>query len=123
MGKIIVVPIDGSESSLKVIPYAVELAKLYNDEIELLNIQPTLKELGLATIKKAGELLQDTGASYTAKIRVGIPAMEIMSESHNSNVRYVVMAIGKGREEAIGSVSKHVLKLATCPVLLIPEHA
>lgn len=67
--------------------------------------------------------LKESGVSFSAKIRVGIPAMEIMTESHNANVRYVVMAIGKGKEEAIGSVSKHVLKLATCPVLLIPEHA
>lgn len=123
MGKVIIVPIDGSEASLKVIPYSVELAKLYEDEVQLLNIQPSLKELGLPTIKKVGELLKDSGVSFSAKIRVGIAAMEIVTESRNDNVRYVVMAIGKGREEAIGSVSKHVLKLANCPVLLIPEHA
>lgn len=123
MRKTIIVPIDGSVASLKVIPYAVELAKLYKDEVQLLNIQPSLKELGFPTIKKFGELLKDSGVPYSAKIRVGIAAMEIVTESRNDNTRYVVMAIGKGREEAIGSVSKHVLKLATCPVLLIPEHA
>jgi len=123
MGKIIIVPIDGTEASLKVIPYAIELAKLYGDEIQLLNIQQSLKELGLPTIKRVGELLKNRGVSFSAKIRVGIAAMEIVTESRNSDVRYVVMAIGKGREEAIGSVSKHVLKLATCPVVLIPEQA
>lgn len=123
MAKVIIVPIDGTEAALKVLPYAIELAKLYGDEIQLLNIQQSLKELGLAAIKKAGSVLQDSGVPFSAKIRVGIAAMEIVTEANNSNIRYVVMAIGKGREEAIGSVSKHVLKLATCPVVLVPEHA
>lgn len=123
VGKIIIVPIDGSDAALRVIPYAIELAKLYGDEIQLLNIQPTLKELGYPTIKKAGEVLANAQVPYSAKIRIGIAAMEIVAESRSPQVRYVVMAIGKGREEAIGSVSKHVLKLATCPVVLVPEQA
>lgn len=123
MGKTIIVPIDGSEAALKVIPYAIELAELYGGEIQLLHIQPALKELGYPHIKKAGEILQSSKAPFSAKIRIGIAAMEIVAESRNAHVRYVVMTIGKGREEAIGSVSKHVLKLATCPVVLIPEYA
>jgi len=115
--------IDGTKTSLKVIPYAIELAKLYGDEIQLLNIQQSLKELGLPIIKRVGELLKDCGVSFSVKIRFGIAAMEIDTESSNTDVRYVLMSIGKGKEEAIGSLNKHVLKLATCPVLLIPEHA
>lgn len=119
----IVVPLDGSNAGFKVIHHAIDLAKLSGDEIVLLNIQPSLQELGLPTIKKGGYMLQDSGVRFSAKVRTGIPAMEIIAESNDKETRLIAMAVGKGREEAIGSVSKHVLHLAKCPVLLIPEHA
>ncbi|ARK20755.1 universal stress protein [Sporosarcina sp. P26b] len=119
----IVVPLDGSNAGFKVVHHAIELAKLYDDEVVLLNIQPTLQELGLATIKKGGYMLHGQDVIYSAKVRTGIPAMEIIAESNDKEVRYIAMAIGKGKAEAIGSVSKQVLQLAKCPVLLIPEHA
>lgn len=118
-----IVPLDGSNAGFKVIRHAVELAKLYGDELVLLNIQASLQQLGLQTIKRGGQLLQDQGVPFSAKIRVGIPAIEIVAESHASDVRLIVMAVGKGREEAIGSISEHVVKLAKCPVVLIPEMA
>ncbi|WP_162805747.1 universal stress protein [Sporosarcina sp. PTS2304] len=119
----IIVPLDGSNAGFKVIHHAIELAKLFNDEIVLLNIQPSLQELGLPTIKKGGFMLQGQDVKYSAKVRIGIPAMEIIAESNDKEIRYITMAIGKGKAEAIGSVSKHVVQLAKCPVLLIPEHA
>lgn len=119
----IVVPIDGSKESFKVIEFAIQVATTYGDEILLLNIQQTIEELGIPTIKKAAELLDGRGIAYSAKIRVGIPAMEIVNEAAEANVRYVIMEKGKGEEEAIGSVSAHVLKLATCPIIFIPKRA
>lgn len=119
----IVVPLDGSNAGFKVVHHAIELAKLFDDEVVLLNIQPSLKELGLPTIKKGGMMLQGEHVKYSAKVRIGIPAMEIIAESNDPEIRYIAMAIGKGKQEAIGSVSKQVLYLAKCPVLLIPEHA
>ncbi|WP_153730843.1 universal stress protein [Sporosarcina obsidiansis] len=119
----IVVPLDGSNAGFKVIHHAIELASLYGDEVVLLNIQPSLQELGLPTIKKGGHMLQGEGVKYSAKVRIGIPAMEIIAESNDKETRFIAMAVGKGKEEAIGSVSKQVLLLAKCPVLLIPEHA
>ncbi|WP_301107955.1 universal stress protein [Sporosarcina sp.] len=119
----IVVPLDGSNAGFKVVHHAIELAKLFDDEVVLLNIQPSLKELGLPTIKKGGMMLQGEYEKYSAKVRIGIPAMEIIAESNDPEIRYIAMAIGKGKQEAIGSVSKQVLHLAKCPVILIPEHA
>lgn len=119
----IVVPLDGSNAGYKVVHHAIDLAKLYEDEIVLLNIQPSLKELGLPAIKKGGHMLQDQEVKYSAKVRTGIPAMEIIAESNDEETRLIAMAVGKGDQEAIGSVSKQVLHLAKCPVLLIPEHS
>lgn len=119
----IIVPLDGSNAGFKVVHHAIDLAKLFNDEIVLLNIQPSLQELGIPTIKKGGHMLQGQDVKYSAKVRVGIPAMEIVTESNDKDVRYIAMAIGKGKAEDIGSVSKHVLHLSKCPVLLIPEHS
>lgn len=119
----IIVPIDGSNQSYEIVPFAVELAKRYGDEIIFLNIQQNLQELGLPAVKKAAELVKDEGVAYSAKVRTGIAAMEIVAESSNANIRYIVMAKGKGGEEAIGSVSAHVLKLATCPVVFVPKCA
>ncbi|OZI12954.1 hypothetical protein CEW92_03895 [Bacillaceae bacterium SAS-127] len=123
VAKTIIVPIDGSEAALKVIPYATELAKAYGDDLLLLNIQSTLKELGMPAISKASSMINHSEYAVSTKIRVGIPAMEIVTEARDPNVRCVVMAVGKGRQEKIGSVSKQVLELATCPVMLVPEHA
>lgn len=119
----IVVPLDGSNAGFKVMHHAIDFAKLYGDEIVILNIQQSLQELGLPTIKKGGEMLQGQDIRYSAKVRTGIPAMEIIAESNDKEIRFIAMAIGKGKAEAIGSVSKQVLQLAKCPVLLIPEHA
>ncbi|WP_203362025.1 universal stress protein [Bacillus sp. REN10] len=122
MAKTIIVPVDGSDAALRVIPYAVELAKVYGDNLLLLNIQSTLKELGMSAITKARSMISESERPISTKIRVGIPTMEIVTEAKDPNVRCVVMAIGKGRQEEIGSVSKQVLELATCPVMLVPEH-
>ncbi|WP_157843236.1 universal stress protein [Bacillus sp. FJAT-42315] len=123
MAKTIIVPVDGSDAALKVIPYATELAQAYGDDLLLLNIQATLKELGMPAITKASSMIDHSEYTVATKIRVGIPAIEIVTEAHDPNVRCVVMAIGKGHQEEIGSVSKQVLELATCPVMLVPEHA
>lgn len=49
----IIVPIDGSNQSYEIVPFAVELAKRYGDEIIFLNIQQNLQELGLPAVKKS----------------------------------------------------------------------
>ena len=114
---------DGSNAGFKVVHYAIELAKLYDDEVLLLNIQTSLQELGLPTIKKGGYMLQGQDVKYSAKVRIGIPAMEIIAESNDQEIRFITMGIGKGKADAIGSVSEQVVQLAKCPVLLIPEYA
>lgn len=123
MSKKIIVSLDGSASSAQIIPIAVSIAKQYGDQILFLNIQSSLRELGYPTVRKAIEQIEDEGVPYEAKIRVGIPAMEIVAETSNEDVRCLVMAKGRGDEEAIGSVSAHVLKLAKSPVLLVPPLA
>lgn len=123
LSKQIVVPIDGTNKSYAIIPYALELARTYGDEVMFLNVQPSLQELGYPAIKKAGSLVVDEGVPFRAKVRIGIPAMEIVAESASPDVRFIVLAKGRGSEEAIGSVTEHVLKLATCPVVFVPPAA
>lgn len=120
MKKVILVPVDGSKASMLALDEAIKLSQAYGDEVRLLNIQPSLKELGFATIQEGVAVVEKQSTPYSTKIRIGIPAIEIISEANDPEVRYVVMAIGKGKREDIGSVSRRVLELTRCPVVLVP---
>ena len=120
MGKTILVPVDGSTNSFKALTEAISLAKQLGDEIRILNIQQTLKELGMATIKEAEQIIAKENVSHSTKIRTGIAAIEIISEANDPSIRYIVMAVGKGKKEDIGSVSRRVVEISTCPVILVP---
>ncbi|HHY73216.1 MAG TPA: universal stress protein [Bacillus bacterium] len=119
----IIVPVDGSQIADKALEFAISMAKAYGDEIRLLNIQPNLQILGEGIIKDAAATLEREQISYTSTIRVGTPAMEIITEAKDKDVRCIVMGT-KGSGNAVsgklGSVSQATLSMAPCPILFIP---
>lgn len=122
MYKKIIVPIDGSKLAEKALSFAITMAKAYEDQITLLNIQPNHQILGESVIAEAAALLEEAGVPYSTKIRVGTPSIEIITEAKDNNVRCIVMGSkGAGNSARnLGSVSQATLVMAPCPIMFIP---
>lgn len=122
--KTIIVPVDGSKIAQKALQFAITMAKAYGDEIRVINIQPTLEILGEVTIQEAKALLEKEGVPYSSRIRIGMPAMEIISEGTAENIRCIVMGsrgMNPDSKGILGSVSQATLAMAPCPIMFIPS--
>lgn len=140
MNRPIVVPIDGSEHSLRALEFAVETANSRGDHIILVNVQPRFEEswgpmktdeeihdvhnrTGEELLKRAKEFLEMQNIPYTAKVRLGLPTIEICAEAKESNARCIVMGsrgMGPDVSKALGSVGYGVIHLTPCPLTLVP---
>ncbi|MCP1146403.1 universal stress protein [Lysinibacillus endophyticus] len=124
MNNTIVVPVDGSRIAQNALKFAITMAKAYGDEIRVINIQPSIAILGEGIIKEAEALLENEGVIYSSKIRIGTPAIEIISEANGDSVRCVVMGsrgMNADSSRKLGSVSQATLTMATCPIMFIPS--
>lgn len=123
MNKTILVPIDGSTSSLEALKFAITMAKAYGDEIKVVNIQQSHKILGETIISEAETELKNEHIPFSSTIRIGTPpSIEIISEAKEETVRCIVMGSkGSGNSSKnLGSVSSAVLKMSPCPVVIVP---
>lgn len=141
MNNLLVVPIDGSPSSMKALAFAIDNAKLYQDKIILLNVQAKyeglhndrsidqteikkLQELkGLEVMEEAINMLNGNNIPFEVKIRIGIATIEITSEAKEQEARMIILGSrGNGPvvSAVLGSVTYGVLHLATCPVTIVP---
>jgi len=139
--KSIIVPIDGSAYAMKALKYAVPFAGAIGAEIVLLNVQPSLntpnvkrffskeeiheyqQQLGNEALAEAAAFMNETGRKYTAKIRIGVPDVEICNEAKERGAEGIFMGTrGRGpvRGALLGSVSYSVLHNAPCPVTVVP---
>ncbi|WNF35628.1 universal stress protein [Bacillaceae bacterium IKA-2] len=141
--KILVVPIDGSPSSIKALAFAIENAKLNRDKIILLNVQAKYEVLkraqsfdidneeikrlqkikGLNNMAEAIEFLSGKDVPFETKVRIGIATIEITSEAKEQGARMIVIGTrGNGPvvSAVLGSVTYGVLHLASCPVTIVP---
>ncbi len=124
MSKVIIVPIDGSSSSKRALEFALSMAKAYGDEIRLVNVQQHHTILGEPIIQEAATMIEKENVPYTSTIRTGtLPSIEIVSEGKEENVRCIVIGSKWAGNSAnrFGSVSEEVLKMATCPVVILPS--
>lgn len=141
MKKYIVASYDGSKYADTALQTAVELAKAFNDEVVLINIQPNLnmgnirlffsekeikmyeQEKGMKVLERAQQYLQSAGVSFQSVVRDGAPHEEICKYAEEVNARYIVVGtrgLGAIKGTLLGSVSKTVLGRATCPVVAVP---
>lgn len=141
MNNLLVVPIDGSPSSMKALAFAIDNSKLYQDKIILLNVQAKyeglhidrsidqteikkLQELkGLEVMEEAINILNGNNIPFEVKIRIGIATIEITSEAKEQEARMIILGSrGNGPvvSAVLGSVTYGVLHLATCPVTIVP---
>lgn len=135
----VLIPVDGSDNSLRVVRHVIDKAALYKDpvEIHLLNVQHpfpgTIRgvkeqaeqyhrdegEKALAGVRK---LLDDAGLKYTCHISVGDAAEVIARYCHDRKLDQIFMGTrgaGAVANMLIGSVATKVLHLVDVPVLLV----
>jgi nucleotide-binding universal stress UspA family protein len=151
MKKDILVPFDGSAHATEALRAAIDMAKVFQERIVLLNVQPSYetphtKEFFSRTqiddfrVKMAAEVMQpgegilkQSGVEFIAKMRVGDPREQICREaraentegmSKNRGVRLIVMG-SRGLTPfmgmVLGSVSMGVLHDTPCPVMIVPH--
>ena len=140
--KNILFPIDFSECSEKVFPYALEMAQKFDAKLRLLFVARDISYL--STVDVAWELLRNTVAevaragenrmeafcdkqlsdfpNYESKVVTGDPAEEIVKFANEQGIDLIVMGTHgrKGLDRTLmGSVADHVIKNASAPVLTI----
>jgi nucleotide-binding universal stress UspA family protein len=141
----ILIPVDGSDFSLQVIPYAKRFLRPEESEIVLLYVteQPGLVELGppgnpeltiyadqeaasieagfVSAMQPQIRYLTQAGFAVTTAVRFGEPTFEIERFINEEQIDLVVMAT-HGRtglaRMLLGSVAQHVVNHAAVPVLL-----
>jgi len=138
----ILLPVDGSENSLRAVQHVIAMKEQYSDPIEvhLLNVQLPVasgavkmfisqqqlndfyRDEGVAAVKDARALLDQAGVSYQHHIGVGDLAGTITAYAKDKQCRQIVIGTrGRGSFAGalLGSVATKVVHLADIPVLLI----
>ena len=136
--KKILVPVDGSEYSMRAAGYAADMAKFMDSEILLLHChksfpvvlgEPYFQKAIDKILKKSNELLdpyrkvlQDAGATFIDRILEGPAAHAICEVASIEKIDMIIMGC-RGRNDLegllLGSCTHRVLKTAPCPVLVI----
>ena len=134
----ILVPVDGSDYSMRAAAYAAEIAKIVDGQVMLMHChksfpvvlgEPYFQNAINKIMKQAEELLepfrkilQDAGADYSERILEGPPAKTICQAAEIEKADMIVMG-SRGRNDLegllLGSCTHRVLKTAPCPVLVI----
>jgi len=138
----ILVPTDGSESSVQAACLAFRLAQIHGARITLVYVvdEQVVKELNRLSphdhAANGRKTLHDNGVHYLAllenlarasglpihsEIREGEPYAEIVSLAHTHAVDLIVIGhVGQRgpRRVLIGSVTERVIEFAGCPVLV-----
>jgi len=143
--KSILVPVDFSDVTLKVVKAAIHLAKPFQSRITVMHVTeitpqilgigpapeavptPTLEESAESgvTEKLAGleKLVTAVGLDSNSVELQGAPVESIMSQAEKSRVDLIVLGShsrGPLYHLFVGGVTEGVLKRARCPVLVVP---
>ncbi|MGB8781223.1 MAG: universal stress protein [Candidatus Bathyarchaeia archaeon] len=122
----IIVPVDGSEHSKKVVHYAAILAKKLGVEVALLHVQEPdlppriMKEIGTRILSEAAG--QFEGIKPDQKLASGDPAKTIIQTAKKGDYDLILMGHkghGVVAQFLLGSVSDHVIQYIDRSVLLI----
>ena len=144
----LVVAVDGSKHSERVVDAACEVAKQMGDSIILILIlrgmpeEPEgvkafeetehyreaytryLESAGLALTRKLGERIESRGVQYTSMTEFGSPSDKILETAELQRASVIVMGLHGlhyvGRIRSLGSVSRTVIEKASCPVMVVP---
>ena len=138
----ILVAVDGSENSDRVIDFLLKNNGRYNNarKIHLLNVQPPIagvnvkmfisndslneyyRDEGNAALKRARERLDAAGMQYQHHIGLGEPALVIVEYAKAKGCEQILMGgrgLGSMTGLVLGSVATKVLHLTDLPVMLV----
>jgi nucleotide-binding universal stress UspA family protein len=141
----ILVPVDGSSTSLRACEAAAELARAHQAEVTLLVVSDPVKvaemtapeplqalltesvrEANQRILTEASERFQDSERAVTQVERHGRVPSAIAQEAAEGQFDLIVMGsrgLGLGDEELglLGSVTEGVLRRARCPILVVKQ--
>ncbi len=136
--KNLLVPVDGSDYSIRAAKYAAELANLMGGEIVLMHCHKSfpvvlrephfqnainkINEKSNKLIEPYRKLFQETGTSFIERILEGPAAKAICEVAKLEKLDMIVIG-SRGRNKLegllLGSCTHRVLSMAPCPVLVI----
>ncbi len=137
----ILVPVDGSQLSLKAAKHGTYIASKLESKVVFLHVidlrtiqtsslagmdpavlKTTLRNVAERYLKEAAKLAEEENITFQNQIREGLPAEEILKEIEKEKVELVIMG-SKGMSGAhrviIGSTAEEVVRWSTCPVLIV----
>lgn len=129
----VLLPSDGSDTSLKAAAYAARLMKINSGmKLSILVVIPessgftefdkSVAEKGNEIMNKTETLFSDEGLEVEKFIEKGDPATVIIQYAERGNYDHIIMGsrgVSELRGAAIGSVSHKVIHLANCRVTLV----
>lgn len=138
----VIVPIDGSDNSVKAVEFLVKKVQMFKEPVEicLVNVQYPIasgnvkhyishddiesyyQDQGRAALLKAQQVLDQAGISYKSEIVTGEPAEAITRRAKDLGCQQIVMGsrgLGTVSGMLMGSVATKVIHLSEVPVLLV----
>lgn len=142
MPRVILLTTDFSELSRRAFPHAVRLSRAMGLPIRLLNVFDTLasfdplvpvpgswqariEDAALQHLTREAQPLRDAGAPVEVRFRLGLPALEILSDIEDEVGAVVMATHGHGgiRRLLLGSTSSKVLRRSPVPMLVVGPEA
>jgi nucleotide-binding universal stress UspA family protein len=132
----ILVPIDGSDYSIRALCEAINLAKLTGGALTLIHVTPSgssvvmsskqhfydiLHQEGKQVLSNRMKLAEEEGIKTETLLLHGDPVDQIVKTAKQGNFSLIVMGargVSKLTGLVVGSVSQGVIKNAPCPVLV-----
>jgi len=127
----VIVPLDGSATAERSLPYLDFLSSVPNLKVELLMVdqqahdESAIDQAQSYLTSKAEALSASLGLPATAKLLHGVPYLAILEEAQNDLVALIVTTTrGQGGAERrqVGSVADKLIRGAPCPILVIGPH-
>lgn len=135
------VPVDGSDHSLRALEYAIEHAKETESEILLVHVQPEYnthnirrfitkeqikeyqQEMADEAFRATEPLLSQSDVPVAKVVLIGVASDEICRLARNEKVKGIIMGsrgLGRVKGSVLGSISYSVLHTADVPVTIVP---
>jgi nucleotide-binding universal stress UspA family protein len=134
----ILVPLDGSEHSVRALENAIQIARKFNGKITLIHVYSVsacrhagihfdrcvqeIREIGAGTLADGEKRVKAEGVQVEMLLREGHIVEEILKAARGVEFNLIVMGargISRIKETLMGSVSDGVTRHAPCPVLIV----